>query len=144
MSLVGWTVRPRLLIADDDPVVRSTLVMALGADFEVVGVAGDSEQAIDLAAASKPDAALVDVDMPGGGLRAVRGILRVAPATAVVVLSSDELDGTVRELLLAGATAYCRKSETPQALAEWLKQSITRRVSERAAQARVSEPAAHV
>jgi diguanylate cyclase (GGDEF)-like protein len=131
---VAQTARQRVLIADDDPVVQSALRASLAVDFEVVGVAGDSEQAIDLAAVSQPDAAIVDVDMPGGGLAAVRGILKVSPATAIVVLSSDELSGVVRELLLAGATAYCRKGVAPQVLAEWLARSIQARAAERAAQ----------
>jgi diguanylate cyclase (GGDEF)-like protein len=133
-DLVGRIARQRVLIADDDPVVQSALRVSLAVDFEVVGAAGDSQQAIDLAAVSQPDAAIVDVDMPGGGLDAVRGILNVSPATAIVVLSSDELTDVVRELLLAGATAYCRKGVSPQVLAEWLTRSIQARATERAAQ----------
>jgi diguanylate cyclase (GGDEF)-like protein len=131
---VASTARQRVLIADDDPVVQAALRVSLAVDFEVVGVAGDSRQATDLAAVSQPDAAIVDVDMPGGGLAAVRGILKASPATAIVVLSSDELSGVVRELLLAGATAYCRKGVSPQVLAEWLKRSVQARAVERAAQ----------
>jgi len=117
--------RPRLMIADDDPVVRSMLGMALGTSFELVGVAADSEQAIELARVSQPDAAIVDVEMPkGGGLRAVRGIREVAPATAIVVLSGDESDGLVRELMQAGAIAYRRKGVAPTVLAQSLNESI--------------------
>jgi DNA-binding NarL/FixJ family response regulator len=113
------------MIADDDPVVRSMLGMALGTSFELVGVAADSEQAIELARVSQPDAAIVDVEMPkGGGLRAVRGIREVAPATAIVVLSGDESDGLVRELMQAGAIAYRRKGVAPTVLAQSLNESI--------------------
>ena len=63
--------QPRLLIADDDSVVLSMLGTSLGPHFEVVGVASDGEQAIELARVSQPDVALVDVEMPkGGGLGA--------------------------------------------------------------------------
>lgn len=117
--------RPRLMIADDDPVVQSVLGTSLGDEFEIVGVAVDSDEAIELAKSSQPDAALVDVEMPkGGGLHAVRGIRNVAPSTAIVVLSVDESDGVVRELIQAGAMAYCRKGVTPQALASSLAESI--------------------
>jgi len=117
--------RPRLLIADDDPVVRSMMSMALGEAFEVVGVAEDGEQAIAVADASKPDVALLDVDMPkGGGLGAVRGILEVSPDTAIVVLSGDESDGLVRELVQAGAVAYRRKGVSPHELTASLMGSI--------------------
>jgi DNA-binding NarL/FixJ family response regulator len=117
--------RPRLMIADDNPMIRSTLGMSLSNGFEVVGVAADSEEAIELARATQPDAAVVDVEMPkGGGLRAVRGILEVAPDTAIVMLSVDESDGVVRELMQAGAIAYLRKGVAPQVLAESLAESI--------------------
>jgi DNA-binding NarL/FixJ family response regulator len=117
--------RPRLMIADDDPVMRSMLGMSLGTSFELVGVAADSEQAIELARVSQPDAAIVDVEMPkGGGLRAVLGIRDVAPGTAIVVLSGDESDGLVRELMQAGAVAYRRKGVAPTVLAQSLNESI--------------------
>jgi DNA-binding NarL/FixJ family response regulator len=123
---------PRLMIADDDPLVRSVLGMSLSHAFDVVGVARDSEEAVELARTSQPDAALVDVVMPkGGGLRAVRGILEVAPDTAIVVLSGDESDAGVRELMQAGAIAYRRKGVAPQVLAESLIQSIDAHASER-------------
>jgi DNA-binding NarL/FixJ family response regulator len=117
--------RPRVMIADDNPMIRSTLGMSLSNGFEVVGVAADSDEAIELARATQPDAAVIDVEMPkGGGLRAVRGILEVAPDTAIVMLSVDESDGVVRELMRAGAIAYLRKGVAPQALAESLTESI--------------------
>lgn len=50
--------RPRLMIADDDPVVQTMLSMSLDGEFEVVGVAADSEEAIELARISQPDAAV--------------------------------------------------------------------------------------
>jgi DNA-binding NarL/FixJ family response regulator len=116
---------PRLMIADDDPVVRSLLDMSLSQTFNVVGLAADGEQAVEVARDSQPDAALVDVEMPqGGGLHAVRGIHEVAPRTAIVVLSIDESDGVVRELMQAGATAYLRKGVGPQILAAALMDSI--------------------
>jgi DNA-binding NarL/FixJ family response regulator len=128
ISDANTTSRPRLMIADDDPVVRSVLDMSLGSAFDVVGVAGDSEQAIKLAKDSQPEAAIVDVDMPkGGGLRAVRGILEVSPDTAIVVLSSDESDTAVRELILAGAMSYQRKGVERDLLARSLHESISAR-----------------
>jgi DNA-binding NarL/FixJ family response regulator len=124
------------MIADDDPVVQSLLNISLGREFDVVGIAADSEAAVELANASQPDAALVDVEMPkGGGLAAVRGIHEVAPNTAIVVLSIDESDRIVRELMQAGATAYLRKGVGLQALADTLMASIEASVVERREQA---------
>jgi DNA-binding NarL/FixJ family response regulator len=123
---------PRLMIADDDPVVQSLLNMSLSGEFDVVGVAADGEEAVKLAKASQPDAALVDVEMPeGGGLRAVQGIHDVAPDTAIVVLSGDESDRVVRELMQAGATTYLRKGVAPRVLNEALMDSIKAHAIER-------------
>jgi DNA-binding NarL/FixJ family response regulator len=124
-SVLSNNSNPRLMIADDDPVVQSLLDMSLSQEFDVVGLAADGEQAVELAKESQPDAALVDVEMPaGGGLRAVQGIRDVAPDTAIVVLSVDESDGRVRELIQAGATAYLRKGLAPKALSAALMDSI--------------------
>ncbi len=116
---------PRLLIADDDSVIRTMLVMMLEGQFEIVGLACDGQQAVELAQASQPDAALVDVEMPkGGGLAAVRGIVKVAPGTAIVVLSIDEHDATVLQMLQDGAVAYRRKGHPPHLLIRSLIDSI--------------------
>jgi DNA-binding NarL/FixJ family response regulator len=123
---------PRLVIADDDPVVRLMLGMSLGDEFEVVGEAADSEEAIELAGARQPDAALVDVVMPkGGGLQAVLGILEVAPDTAIVMLSGYRTEGVVGELIQAGAIAYRRKGVPPRVLADALSESIRAHTAER-------------
>jgi CheY-like chemotaxis protein len=116
---------PRLMIADDDSVVLSVLGNALSERFEVVGVAADSEEAIALAGATQPDVALVDVEMPkGGGVIAVQGIREISPRTAIVVLSCDESDASVRKLIQAGATAYLRKGVDLNLLAIALTDSI--------------------
>jgi DNA-binding NarL/FixJ family response regulator len=114
-----------LLIADDDPVVRSMLSMSIGEEFELVAAAGDAEQAIVLARETQPDVAVVDVDMPrGGGIRAVTGLTEVAPGAAIVILSIDETDAVVRGLLQAGAVSYLRKGIAPHVLAASLIASI--------------------
>ena len=82
--------RIRVLIADDEPVVRQTLARLLEDDpsLEVVGTAHDAQGAIELAALERPDVALVDVRMPGGGPRAAREIGLRCPHTRVMALSS--------------------------------------------------------
>lgn len=125
--------RLTLLIADDDPVVRSMLSMSLEHLFEIVAAAPDSEQAVAEAAALQPDAAVIDVDMPGGGgRRAVRGIVEASPDTAIVVLSGDESDALIRELVQAGAMAYRRKGVAPSDLAQTLQAAVRARRAERA------------
>lgn len=120
--------RSTLLIADDDPVVRSMLGMALEGSFEIVAAAQDCDEAVARAVETQPDAALIDVNMPGGGgRRAVREIVEASPQTAIVVLSADEADGVVRELLQAGAMSYVRKGIAPQELVEKVESSVRAR-----------------
>src|SRR5438309_10474279 len=131
-SSSGESPRWRLLIADDDAAVRAFLSLALQTQFDVVGLAADGEEAIAIAASARPDAALIDVQMPkGGGLHAVKGILGTSPETAIVMLSADEAESSVRELLAAGAIAYCRKGTPPADLARSLAESIKVRLTER-------------
>jgi DNA-binding NarL/FixJ family response regulator len=117
--------RPRLLIADDDPVVRATLAGSLSSVFDIVGTADDGDSAIELARRERPDAALIDVGMPaGGGLHATRGIREVSPGTAVVILSADESGETFVEFMKAGAMSYLCKGVAPNLIAERLRKSI--------------------
>ncbi len=123
----GWVDnRPTLLIADDNAAVRTALQMQLGTDFNVVAAAGDSEAAIAMAGDFKPDVALIDVQMPGGGARVVvPGISRCSPATRMVMLSSDESRAGVLELLEAGAIAYLRKGTPSSEIAGALGRALT-------------------
>jgi DNA-binding NarL/FixJ family response regulator len=122
----------RLIIADDDPVVASMLNMSLGNEFDVVGVAGDGDATVALAAETRPDAAIIDVDMPkGGGMAAVRGIREASPETAMVILSGDESDHLVRELVAEGAVAYRRKGVDAHVLAESLRDAVDAHAHER-------------
>lgn len=117
--------RLSLLVADDDPVVRSMLSMGLEQRFEIVAAVQDAAEAVEAAADHRPDAAVVDVDMPeGGGRRAVSGIIEASPRTAIVVLSGDEEETVVRELVQAGATTYCRKGIAAHELAAVIERSV--------------------
>jgi diguanylate cyclase (GGDEF)-like protein/PAS domain S-box-containing protein len=100
---------PRALLADDDPLVGVALSAQLKGHFSIVGLANDADSAIALAREQHPDVALVDVEMPGGGLHATRGIHQGSPATAVVILTADEARSPVLQFLDAGAIAYLRK-----------------------------------
>lgn len=115
----------RLLIADDDRFMRTALTAALGTEFQIVGTAADADGAIALAEEHQPDAAIVDVDMPGGGgLRATREIRRRSPRTAVVVLSGDESDVVVRAVIGAGAMTYVRKGTARGELSRAVRSSV--------------------
>jgi DNA-binding NarL/FixJ family response regulator len=94
-----------LLVADHAP-TRIGVRIALNGLVEVCAEAGDAEQAIRIAELRQPDVCLVSLDIPGGGLEAVRGIRRVAPAASIVVSAEaadvDDLLAAVR----AGAVGY--------------------------------------
>jgi EAL domain-containing protein (putative c-di-GMP-specific phosphodiesterase class I)/AmiR/NasT family two-component response regulator len=107
----------RVLIADDESEVRAALAELISSedDLELVGAAGDADEAIELAIAKSPDVALVDVKMPaGGGSRAAREICRTSPQTRVLALSAYEDKTTVMEMLRAGAVGYLVKGTAPE------------------------------
>jgi EAL domain-containing protein (putative c-di-GMP-specific phosphodiesterase class I)/FixJ family two-component response regulator len=104
--------RIRVLVADDEPVVRAALGELVEAEdtLELVGVATDAQGAIDLALREHPDVALLDVKMPGGGgPRAAREIRIGSLQTRVVALSAYEDRTSVLEMLRAGAVGYLVK-----------------------------------
>ena len=102
----------RVLIADDDEVVRDAIVDLVDgeAGFRVVAAAADADEAVALAREHRPDVAVVDVRMPGGGgPAACRGILEVSPATVVIALSAFDRPGPRAEMAAAGASRYLVK-----------------------------------
>jgi two-component system response regulator DegU len=116
---------PRLVIADDSALMRSTLYSQLESAFECVGMASDADEAIALVSAHRPDVALLDVNMPGGGaMHATREISARSPDTAVVILSIDETHRNVVDLVAAGAITYLVKGIDRDTLIEKLTASI--------------------
>lgn len=103
----------RVMIADDEETVRDALVSLLDLDGEisVVGTGKDAEEAVAIAASERPDVALLDVRMPGGGPRAVREIARVSPSTELIALSAHDDPSEIFAMLQAGASAYLVKGE---------------------------------
>lgn len=111
--------RTRVLLADDHAILRSGLRLLIGAqdDMEVVGEAGDVEEAVRLARSLAPDVVTLDLSMPGGsGLAAIERLLAAAPAARVVVLTMHEDPAYVRVALAAGASGYLAKSAADSAL----------------------------
>jgi DNA-binding NarL/FixJ family response regulator len=119
------TIRPTLVMADDDADVRGVLVEQLREAFDCVGQASDAAEAIAVVAALRPDVVVLDVNMPAGGAaRATRQIRVDSPGTAVVILSIDETWEDIIELLNAGAMTYLRKGLDEQKLVLDLKAAI--------------------
>jgi DNA-binding NarL/FixJ family response regulator len=107
----------RVLIADDQPVVRDGLAMLLGLldDVEVVATAGDGVEAVDRACAERPDVVLMDLRMPRiEGAEATRRILAALPDTRVLVLTTYADDEFLFPALQAGARGYLTKDATAE------------------------------
>ena len=102
----------RVLIVDDHAVVRSGLKLLLDAedDIEVVGEAGNLQEAIFRTRSLKPDVVLMDVVMPGGsGIDATPAVLKEHPPARVLVLSMQDDPHYVREAFAVGASGYVLK-----------------------------------
>lgn len=102
----------RVVVADDQTVVREGIVMLLGLlpGIEVVGAAGDGEQAVKLVAELAPDVVLMDLRMPRcDGVEATRRIRAEHPGTQVVVLTTYADDDSLFPALKAGARGYLTK-----------------------------------
>lgn len=110
----------RVLIADDEALVRRGFTMILDAepDLEVVGEATDGQAAVDLAAAGGADVVLMDIRMPGvDGIEATRRIAAAA-GPPVIVVTTFGLDEYVFDALRAGASGFLLKNTPPEQLAE--------------------------
>ncbi|MFJ9376059.1 response regulator [Streptomyces sp. NPDC101455] len=109
----------RVLVADDQAVVRDGVVLLLtsAADIEVVGQAGDGNEAVRLAVAERPDVALVDLRMPGlDGAQVTAEIVAAGLATQVLILTTFADDDAVMPALRAGALGYLTKDATGEAV----------------------------
>ena len=145
----------RVLLADDQPLVRTGLRMILSAepDLEIVGEASDGAEAIRLCARARPDVVLMDVRMPGvDGIEATRAITTGHdPPPRVLVLTTFDLDDVVYDALRAGASGFLLKDASEDRLTTAIRvvsdggslfaPSVTRRLIEEFAAPRPPAPA---
>ena len=113
----------RVLVADDQEIVRTGLTMILDAqpDIEVVGVAADGLEAVGIARELRPDVCLFDIRMPGmDGIEATRLLAGpdVDDPLAVVVITTFDLDEYVHGALKAGARGFLLKDAGPELLTQ--------------------------
>jgi YesN/AraC family two-component response regulator len=104
----------RVLLADDHEIWLESLAQLVDADprLEVVGCAGDGEEAIALAEELQPDVVMLDAVMPGtDGLEAARRIRERSPATGVVLISGVEQDDWERRAAEVGASVWLTKED---------------------------------
>ncbi|NAS21402.1 response regulator [Herbidospora sp. NEAU-GS84] len=111
----------RVIVADDQEIVRTGLVMILEAhdDIEVVGQAADGRRAVELARRLRPDVCLLDIRMPGmNGIEATR---ELSQEVAVVVITTFDLDEYVYAALRAGARGFLLKDAGSALLAQAIR-----------------------
>jgi DNA-binding NarL/FixJ family response regulator len=138
----------RVLVADDQSMVRAGFRMLLGGeeDIDVVAEASNGVEAVDKAGRFGPDVVLMDIRMPElDGLQATRRILAADSAPRILILTTFDLDEYVFEALRAGASGFVLKDDSPEQLLAairtvaagdaLLSPTITRRVIERFASA---------
>lgn len=104
----------RVLLVDDDELFRESagILLALEGRLEIVGVAGDGEEAVESAREIRPDVVLIDVEMPLlDGFGACRRIRMALPETAVVVWSALDEPSHRERAKQAGAVAYFSKTQ---------------------------------
>jgi two-component system, NarL family, response regulator DegU len=119
----GVSSGPRLLLVDDHRLLRQGLRRAVEeAGFDVVGEAGDGEEAIRLASALQPDVVLMDVSMPVlDGIEATRRLRGTVPEARVVILTMHGEEAVIDRALRAGAAAYLLKDCSTDEVAATLR-----------------------
>jgi DNA-binding NarL/FixJ family response regulator len=135
----------RLLLVDDDPLVRAGLALMLGGadDVEIVGEAADGDEAGALVDRTRPDVVLMDIRMPGvDGLTATERLRGRADAPQVVVLTTFHADEQVLRALRAGAAGFVLKDTPPAEILDAVRRvaagepvlspAVTRRLMQRA------------
>jgi len=111
----------RVLLVDDQEIVRQglTTILKYAPGIEVVGQAGDGEEAVAQARALRPEVVLMDLKMPRlGGIPATRRICTELPDTQVIILTTYDADDLVFEGIKAGAKGYLLKDAASETLVE--------------------------
>jgi two-component system, NarL family, response regulator NreC len=111
-------ISPRVLLADDVPVVRQRVRGLLEREgFEIVGEAADGHEAVRLAQALHPDVAILDLSMPQlSGMDAAREIKQLCPKTQLILLTEHPESHQVALVLRAGIRGYVTKTESAKDL----------------------------
>ena len=115
-----------VLLVDDHALLRETLGQRLEQemDIEVVGLAENADQAVQLAEKTRPNVVVMDVDMPGRvSFDAAREIQRLCESARLVFLSAFFTDSYIEDALAAGALSYLTKDEPADAVVDAIRQA---------------------
>ena len=114
-----------VMIVDDHAIVREGIAQVLeqSGEFEVVGQAGDGEQAVGMAQELRPDVIIMDIVMPfKDGIEACRDITATLPDTRVLMLTASNRDSAIVQAVNAGATGYLQKFSGKEMLLSTLRE----------------------
>jgi two-component system response regulator DesR len=114
----------RIVLADDEQLLRYTLGMLLALDgaITVVGEAADGAEAVTAVLREQPDVLVIDLEMPEtDGLHAVEAILRDAPAQKILMLTRHARPGVLRRALKAGVRGFMSKSADPELIGDVIR-----------------------
>lgn len=115
----------RCLIADDHPLTRTGIRCALHDDgFVVCAEAADADEAVAAAVREQPQVCLLDVIMPGSGIRAAERISELVPRTTIIMLTAADDDDTLFACLRAGARGFLLKDMCLDRLPEALRGAL--------------------
>ena len=116
------TAPTRVLLADDHPQMRDRVRKALEAGgFEVCAEAPNAVKAVEMALECRPDVVLLDIHMPGNGIRAAKEVTDQLPEAAVVMLTQSRDDADLFDALRAGASGYLLKDMDTDRLPDALR-----------------------
>ena len=119
-----------IIVVDDHQMMRQGLCALIKEqpDFQVVGDAGDGEEALRLVERFHPDVIVLDMAMPGlNGVEVTRRVIQDSPTCAIVILSMYAAEGYVREAIEAGAKAYVLKKDSAEELVSAIREAIAGR-----------------
>jgi two-component system NarL family response regulator len=115
----------RVLVADDHALFRQALrgILSTEPDLDLIGEAGDGEEAVRMATDLVPDVVLMDVNMPKlAGIDAAKQISAAMPSTKIVMLTVSDEDSDLFEAIKAGASGYLLKEVDPAEIADAVRQ----------------------
>jgi two-component system response regulator DesR len=117
----------RVLIAEDQAMVRGALkaLLAMEEDIEIVGEADRADRIVELAKQTKPDVALLDIEMPGGdGISAAGDLRRELPSTKVLIVTTFGRPGYLRRAMESGASGFMLKDAPAHELALAIRRTM--------------------